>query len=80
MRELLRKVYNYTKILLITFISGIIIGQYYCPIPLVKKTALPHFSGDALPDMDFSDDSFGYTMKDRKDMDKLVASSIKPKR
>jgi len=74
-----KEIKRYSLTICITAIISVTYGQYWQPNPLFLPTALPNAKGDALPNMDFDDD-FGYTQDFRDNMDKLIASSVKPKR
>ena len=79
---MLERTKRYTLIIGATVAVSVPYGQYFHPIPLEPRSGLPVVYGDALPNLDFIDDGFeqGYSDNYRRNMDKLVASSIKPVR
>jgi len=79
---MLHKIKHYTLIIGTTSAIAVPYGQYWHPIPLEPRTALPSYSGDALPNLDFTDNGFeiGYSDEYRNDMNRLVSSVVKPKR
>lgn len=48
-------IWKYAKLCLLFLAIGIIYGQFFQPIPLEKRTALPHMGID---DLNFSDENF----------------------
>ena len=74
----------YTKLVGGTFITGLLIGQFMQPIPVVKASEdimtdrQKHFWGNFFSEHDPEPDlDIGYTEADREQMDALIKASLK---